>query len=163
MVRRLENCLNLQEFAAKYVVRARELQPAKGAPPDARLPRFARDRYMVLGRKSERSKVDPGPVLDTGVNLAYAGCEPGKGFCAHKHPDWEIFVVLSGSWKITVDEDEVMVGPMDVVAVPGDVYHAAMNAGDARAFMMSINMGSDTARYTIHPSIVAELAALSKG
>ena len=114
----------------------------------------------VASQYSERAKVDPGPALDTGVNLAYAGCESGKGFCAHKHPDWEIFVVLSGTWKITVDEDEVMVGPMDVVAVPGDVYHAAMNAGDARAFMMSINMGSDTARYTIHPSIVAELATI---
>ena len=163
MVRRPESYLNLQEFAAKYVVRARELSPAKGAPPDARLPRFTRDRYMVLGRKSERTKIDSGPALYTGVNLAYAACEPGKGFCAHKHPDWEIFVVLCGTWRITVDEDEVMIGPMDVVAVPGDVYHAAMNAGDARAFMMSINMGSDTARYTIHPSIVAELEALSTG
>lgn len=155
--------MNLQEFAQKYVVRANELQPTHGAPPDARLTRFSRDRYMVLGRMSERVRGDTGPALETGVNLAYVACEPGKGFCAHKHPDWEIFVVLSGTWQISVEERDITVGPMDVIAVPGDVYHAAMNAGSARACMMSINMGTDTARYTIHPSIVTELGSGASG
>jgi hypothetical protein len=87
--------MNIAEFAEKYVVRAKSIPPAAGAPPDAKLPRFERDRFMVLGRKSERRSGDTGPALDTGINLAYLRCEHGKGFCSHKHPDWEIFVVLS--------------------------------------------------------------------
>jgi mannose-6-phosphate isomerase-like protein (cupin superfamily) len=149
--------LNLRDFTDRYVVRAKQLQPARGAPPDARLPRFVRNRYMVMGRKSERATGDTGPVLDTGINLAYASCEPGRGFCSHKHPDWEIFVALSSTWKIAVDDSEVTIAPMDVVAVPGDVYHAATNVGEKLGFMMSINVGSDTARYTLHPAILEEL------
>jgi mannose-6-phosphate isomerase-like protein (cupin superfamily) len=158
--------LNLPEFVKHYVVRFKELQPSPGAPPDARLPRFNRERFMVLGRKSERRTGDTGPVVNTGINLAYLKCEPGKGFCSHKHPDWEIFIVLSGHWKVTVEGDsvegntEVTVGPLDVVAVPGDVYHDATNVGDSPGHMMSINMGTDTARYAIHPSIIEELRRL---
>lgn len=149
--------MTLSEFASTYVVRAKELQPTRGAPPDARLPRFVRDRFMVLGRRSERANGDTGPAVNAGINLAYVKCEPGKGFCSHKHPDCEIFVVLSGSWRIDVAGSEVTVGPMDVVAVPGDVFHAATNVGEEAAFMMSINTGDDTAPYKIHPSILAEL------
>jgi mannose-6-phosphate isomerase-like protein (cupin superfamily) len=150
--------LNLRDFTDQYVVRAKQLQPAHGAPPDTRLPRFVRNRYMVLGRNSERTKGgDTAAALNTGINLAYVSCEPGKGFCSHKHPDWEIFVALSSAWKITVEDSEITIAPMDVVAVPGNVYHAAMNVGEKPGFMMSINMGSDTARYTIHPAILEEL------
>jgi mannose-6-phosphate isomerase-like protein (cupin superfamily) len=150
--------LNLQEFTDKYVVRAKALQAATGAPPDARLPRFKRDRFMVLGRASERVAGDVGPVLKAGINLAYVRCDPNKGFCPHKHADWEIFVVLSSHWKVTVGGDtEVTVGPLDVVAVPGDVFHEAVNIGHDGGYMMSINMGTDSAGYVIHPSILEEL------
>jgi mannose-6-phosphate isomerase-like protein (cupin superfamily) len=150
--------LDLQEFISQYVVRFEELKPAPGAPPDAKLPRFNRERFMVLGRNSERPAGEAGPVVNTGINLAYARCEPGRGFCSHKHPDWEIFIALSGQWRITVaDNPEVTIGPLDVVAVPGDVYHEALNIGDCVGCMMSINMGTDTARYTIHPDLVEEL------
>lgn len=151
--------MNLHEFSEKYVVRVKELQAAPSAPPDARLPRFERDRFMVLGRNSERRAGDTGPVLKTGINLAYLRCEPGKGFCSHKHPDWEIFVVLSGQWKVTAADTAVSVGPLDVVAVPGDVFHDAVNIGQEAAYVMSINMGTDTARYALHPAILEELGA----
>jgi mannose-6-phosphate isomerase-like protein (cupin superfamily) len=150
--------VDLAEFTEKYVVRAKTLQPSPGAPPDARLPRFERDRFMVLGRKSERRAGDSGPVISTGINLAYLRCEPGKGFCSHQHPDWEIFVVLSGHWKVGVaGQGTVELGPLDVMAVPGDLFHDAMNVGPSAAYMMSINMGTDTAKYALDPAILLEL------
>jgi quercetin dioxygenase-like cupin family protein len=154
--------LELSEFAKQYVVRFDELKPTAGAPPDAQLPRFKRDRLLVLGRASERRGGDTGPVLNAGINLAYVRCEPGKGFCSHKHPDWEIFVALSGTWKILIEDDtEHTITALDVVAVPGNTFHGAVNVGDTNAYMMSINMGSDTARYTIAPAIVEELRRLT--
>jgi mannose-6-phosphate isomerase-like protein (cupin superfamily) len=150
--------LNLREFTERYVVKAKELQPVRGAPPDAGLPRFNRDRFMVLGRNSERDRDNGGPAIDTGVNLAYIRCEPGTGFGSHKHPDWEILVTLAGTWRITAGDDlDVLVGPLDVVAVPGNVYHEAMNVGNEVGYGMSINVGSDTARFTIHPALLEEL------
>jgi mannose-6-phosphate isomerase-like protein (cupin superfamily) len=150
--------LDLPEFIDKYVVRFDALRAAPGAPPDAKLERFQRERFMVLGRASERRSGDTGPVLSTGINLAIVRCEPGKGFCSHKHPDWEIFIALSGQWRIGVaDNTAVTIGPMDVVAVPGNVFHDALNVGDGPGCMMSINKGTDTASYTIHPAILKEL------
>jgi len=55
-----EVSLDLQEFISQYVVRFEELKPAPGAPPDAKLPRFNRERFMVLGRNSERPAGEAG-------------------------------------------------------------------------------------------------------
>jgi mannose-6-phosphate isomerase-like protein (cupin superfamily) len=155
----MESHLNHLEFESKYVVRTRSLKRAPGGPPDTRLPRFNRDRFMILGRNSERATGDGGPNLDTGINIACIRCRPGTGFGSHKHPNWEILITLSGTWRITTaDDTDVIVGPMDVVAVPGDVYHDAMNIGNDVGYGMSINMGTDTAKFTINPTLVEELA-----
>ena len=154
--------MDIEEFERRYVVRFADLEPAKGAPPDARLPRFARERFMLLGRRSERRQDDPGPDIDAGVNLAYVRCLPGKGFCAHKHPSWEIFVPMTGRWRIEAEDGAVEIGPWDAVMVEGDIFHSAENIDEAPGVMMSINPGTDTASYTIAPEILAELGALAR-
>lgn len=152
--------MDLEEFQRRYVVRFDALKAADGAPPDAQLERFNRERFMVLGRNSERRPGEPGPDIEAGINLAYVRCEPGKGFCAHKHPGWEIFVPLSGRWRISIDgQADVEIEAWDAVAVPGDTFHAAMNISAEKAVMMSINPGSDTARFAIAPDILAEIQA----
>jgi quercetin dioxygenase-like cupin family protein len=155
--------VDLEEFCRRYVVRFADLKASAGAPPDAQLERFTRERFLVLGRASERREGEPGPDLNAGVNLAYVRCEPGKGFCSHKHPGWEIFVPMSGRWKITLeDADDVEIEAWDAMAVPGDQFHGAMNISDDSAVMMSINPGSDTARFAIAPEILAEIARAAK-
>jgi quercetin dioxygenase-like cupin family protein len=155
--------LDLEEFSRRYVVRYADLEPAKGAPPDATLARFARERLMVLGRASERPAGAAGPDIDAGINLAYVRCEPGKGFCAHMHPGWEIFVPMSGRWRITVqDGEDIEIDAWDAVSVPGDVFHGAVNISDGTAVMMSINPGADTARFAIAPEILAEIAEAAR-
>lgn len=150
--------MDVDEFSRRFVVRFADLKASAGAPPDAKLERFDRERLMVLGRQSERPTGEPGPAIDAGINLAYVRCEPGKGFCAHKHPGWEIFVPMSGRWRISIEgEADVEIGAWDAMAVPGDVFHGAMNVGDCKAVMMSINPGSDTARFAIAPDILAEI------
>jgi quercetin dioxygenase-like cupin family protein len=153
--------LDAVEFSKRYVVRFNDIEPTAGAPPDAQLPRFARDRLLVLGRPSERRAGEVAPDLDAGINIAYVRCESGKGFCSHKHPSWEIFVPMSGRWSITREDGEALeIGPWDAVAVPGDVFHGAVNLSDGDAVMMSINPGGDTAPYTISPKILEEIARL---
>ena len=155
--------MDLEEFSRRYVVRYADLKAAAGAPPDAQLERFNRERLMVLGRASERREGEPGPDIDAGINLAYARCEPGKGFCAHKHPGWEIFVPMSGRWRITIEgSDDVELDPWDAMAVPGDRFHGATNISGETAVMMSINPGDDTARFAIAPEILAEIAEAAK-
>jgi quercetin dioxygenase-like cupin family protein len=152
--------LDLKELERRHVVRFDALKPSEGAPPDARLERFRRERFMVLGRKSERRPGESGPDIDAGINLAYVRCEPGKGFCAHKHPGWEMFVPMSGRWRISVEgQADVVIEAWDAMVVPGELFHGAENVGEESAVMMSINPGSDTARFAIAPDVLAEIQA----
>jgi quercetin dioxygenase-like cupin family protein len=139
--------LDIEEFTRRYVVRFDDLAPEKGAPADAEPERFERERLMVLGRGGEGEQGGARPTLDAGINLAYVRCDPGKGFSFHQHPGWEIFVPLSGRWRISRDDGAapLEIGPWDAVTAPGDSFHGAQNIGDARAVMMSVSPGSDTA------------------
>jgi quercetin dioxygenase-like cupin family protein len=154
---------NPAEFARRFMQRFKELKPLKVGPPDRRLERFQRDRFSVVGRPDERPEGDSGVALDTGFNIGYIRCEPGKGHCSHAHPDYEVFIPMSGRWKISIETvGEVFAEAWDVVAVPGGLFHSAVNVGDAPAWMMSVNAGNMTAGYEIAPEIEAELAALPK-
>jgi quercetin dioxygenase-like cupin family protein len=151
--------LDLAEFTQRYVVRFDALEPAKTAPPDVILERFQRERFMVLGRKSERRPEEMGCDLDTGINLAYVRCEPGKGFCAHAHSGWEIFVPMNGTWRVQIEgRDDIEIGAWDAVIVPGDLLHAATNISQERAVLLGINPGNDTASFTLSPEVAREIA-----
>ena len=155
--------MDLEEFSRRYVVRFGDLKPTVGAPPDAGLERFARERFMLLGRNAERRPGEPAPDPIASVNLAYVRCEPGKGFCSHKHPGWEIFIPLTGRWRIDFEEgDDVAIEAWDVMAVSGDVFHGACNISSESALMMSVNPGSGTAGYTLSRDVLAELGSVAR-
>lgn len=150
--------MDLAEFTRRYVVRYDALIPTGTAPPDARLDRFRRERLMVLGRRSERRAGEEGCDFDTGINIAYVRCAAGKGFCSHAHPGWEIFVPMNGTWRVEIEgHDDIEIGAWDAVVVPGGLYHAAMNVGDAPAVLLGLNPGNDTASFTLSPDIVREI------
>jgi mannose-6-phosphate isomerase-like protein (cupin superfamily) len=57
-------------------------------------------------------------------NMAYARCKPGKGPLMHNHDTSETFVVMSGTWRFTWNEDapdSIELGPLDVVSFPPHV------------------------------------------
>jgi len=155
--------MHTQEFESQFIQRFKDLQAFKVGPPDRRLPRFERDRFSVVGRPDERPEGDPGLALNTGFNIGYIRCAPGKGHCSHSHPDSEVFIPMSGRWKITLEGvGDVFAEAWDVVAVPGGLFHSAVNVGDGDAYMMSVNAGQMTAGYRIAPEIEAELASLTE-
>jgi mannose-6-phosphate isomerase-like protein (cupin superfamily) len=146
----------------QYVMRFANIKATVGAPPDARLPEFQRERFPVVGRPEERRPGDP-QSLTTGanVNIMYLRCEPGMGFSLHKHDDWEMFIPMTGKWQITCgDQRKIILGPWDAMLMPGDIYHDAKNVSESPAFMMGINPGNRQAKFTVHPSVVARLTEL---
>lgn len=150
-----------EEFADRFIQRFKELRPLAVGPPDRRLARFQRDRFSVVGRPDERPRGDRGVALNAGFNIGYIRCDSGKGHCSHSHPDFEVFIPMSGRWKITIEGvGDVFAEAWDVVAVPGGLFHSAVNVGEGEAYMMSVNAGEMTAAYRIAPEIEAELASL---
>jgi len=149
------------------VVRFQDLEPLTKHPADTRLPRYQRERYSVMGRPEERR---PGAAAsaDVNVNFGYLKCASGKGNCSHHHPQWEIFVPLSGRWRLVIEGGELdgrqtlELEAWDMIIVPPDTFHEATNISDGDAWMMSINPGVKGAPYTIHPEVIEELRKLSE-
>jgi quercetin dioxygenase-like cupin family protein len=149
---------DLDAFIRQNVQRFSELKPLEVGPPDRVLERFQRDRFSVIGRPDERPDGDQGANLTTPFNIGYIRCEPGKGHCSHSHPDVEVFIPMSGRWRIEVTGvGEIIAEPFDAVSMPGGTFHSAVNISDEPAWMMSVNDGTRTARYAIAPEVREEI------
>ncbi len=74
-----------------------------------------------VGRDAARSS--PITALDP-FNMAYVRCKPGNGPLMHNHDTSETFVVMSGRWRFTFNEEHpevVDLDPWDVVSFPPGV------------------------------------------
>lgn len=153
----------MSDDAQATVVRFKELEPLRKHPADTRLERYRRERYSVIGRPDERAPGTPGAIAGVEVNFGYMVCTPGKGNCSHHHPQWEIFIPLTGRWRLVLEGGELEgrqtleLGRWDMIIVPPDTFHEATNISDEDGWMMSINPGVKGAPYTIHPEVVEEL------
>lgn len=151
------------------VVRFKELEPLKKHPADTRLPRYRRERYSVIGRPAERPAGAPGADADLGINFGYMSCAPGKGNCSHHHPQWEIFIPLTGRWRLVLEggalegRQSLELDPWDMIIVPPEIFHEATNISDEQGWLMSINPGAKGAPYTIHPDVIEELRRSAEG
>lgn len=156
-----------EPWAKTHVVRFGELSSLRSSPPDVVLPRYQRERFSVIGRANERRPEEPGVAVGANVNFGYIRCAAGKGNCSHKHPNWEIFIPMSGLWRLVLEGGvldercELMLGPWDVIVVPGNTFHEATNVGSGDACLLSLNPGSKGASYALHPSVIEELRRFS--
>ena len=55
----------------------------------------------------------------------------GRSFRAHYHEDMqEVFVIVKGNARISVDKDKAQIGPGDVVVIPEGGVHKMENIGE---------------------------------
>jgi quercetin dioxygenase-like cupin family protein len=67
------------------------------------------------------------------MTFAWWRIEPGAEVPEHDHPHEQVVNVLEGKLSLTVDGEEMTLGPGDVVVIPGGVRHTARGvAGGAR-------------------------------
>ncbi len=146
------------------VIRFNELDKMESPfqPADMALERFARHRYSVVGRPAEKTAAGKGPGDVKDFSVVYISCEPGKGIGSHAHSNAEVFIPMSGRWRVTMrDETEksVELSAWDVISVPPDVMHGAENIGEETAWLLAINAGGGTAKSHWDPKLVAEILA----
>jgi mannose-6-phosphate isomerase-like protein (cupin superfamily) len=134
-------------------------------PIDMQLARYDRKRYSVIGRPSEQAGAVAQGRQVKEFSVVYIKCEPGKGIGAHGHATSEVFIVMSGRWKIVggaAGEHEVELGPWDVISVPPDLMHGAVNVSDEDGWLMAINAGQAGAKIAWAPELLAEIRAQGK-
>ncbi len=111
------------------------------------IPGFQRDIYSIIGKGvSEKNATQPGIVDSTGFNVAYVGAKPDNGSAMHTHEEVEVFIPLSGTWAVYWNEgdemEEVVLGPMDCISVPGRVMRSFRNVGDTYGHLLVIIEGT---------------------
>jgi oxalate decarboxylase/phosphoglucose isomerase-like protein (cupin superfamily) len=154
-------------WAKTHVIRFAELSPLRSSPPDVLLARYRRERFSVIGRANERRREEPGVAVNANVNFGYIRCASGTGNCSHQHPNWEIFIPMSGRWRLVLEggeldaRGELTLEPWDVIVIPGGTFHEATNISDAEACLLSLNPGSKGASYALHPQVIEELRRFS--
>ncbi len=145
------------------VLRFRELpgREANWRPLDMELPRFERTRYAVAGRPREGTATSGLDALEA-FNITYLKCAPGKGIGGHAHATPEVFIVMAGRWSVTLGpngERSTILEPWDIISVPPDEMHGAVNISDQDGWIMTINAGHGGAKIRWAPAVLAELMA----
>ena len=149
------------------VIRFDDLAPLRANPADTLLPRYRRERFSVIGRADERAPGSPGADVRANINFGFIRCAPGCGNCSHKHPNWEIFIPMSGRWELVLEGGQLsepgklILEKWDVIVIPADTFHAATNVSGSEACLLSLNPGRKGAGYTLHPDVIDELRVFS--
>ncbi len=80
-------------------------------------------------------------------------------FTRHSHPDTdEVFLVLSGSLTIRLDDSEVALGPGQLYVVPRGVYHQPVSSDGAEVLLIepsdTVNTGDTPSELTADRRLV---------
>ena len=83
-----------------------------------------------------------GEPFGAGVSFFIGDVEPGKGPPLHAHPYSEICIVRSGRAAMTIDGEEVIAGPGDIVVIGAGTPHRFVAIGDERLVAICIHASS---------------------
>ena len=99
---------------------------------------------MKVGRFDglRATRTRPGVVrrVFSGENatLAFTTLDPGHEPRPHSHPHEQIVYILSGRCRFVVGDEEVVVGPGEMLVVPPGVEHWAETVGDEPVVDLSV-------------------------
>jgi mannose-6-phosphate isomerase-like protein (cupin superfamily) len=80
-----------------------------------------------------------GEPFGAGVSFFIGDVEPGKGPPLHRHPYAETCILRSGRAAMTIDGEEVVAGPGDIVVIPAGTPHRFTAIGDERLVAICIH------------------------
>jgi len=152
-----------REQMLRRVAFFKDLKPSRRPLIDAVLPQFERDNYNVIGRGvTEDSTMEVAIPDAKDFHLTIVRAEPGKGSDLHVHETVEVFLILTGNWLVIWGdrgENELAVGPWDVVSVPVGIMRGFRNVTPVDAYMVAILGGTDPGRVTWNDELMAAVRA----
>ena len=135
---------------------------------DAVIPGQEREIYQVIGKGVSEDREQKIPIADNaGFNVAIVRCQPGKGTLHHDHKTNEVFMALTGKWKIFWGDDEdthfVILEPFDVASIPPNLMRGFRNIGDEEALLLGTIAGTDPGGVHWRDDVLAEASRLGHG
>lgn len=148
----------------KRIARFSELVPIWSGFLDTAIPGHARDVFNVIGQGvTEDNTVAPAIADARDFNLTYVRAEPGNGAALHDHETVEVFIPLTGRFRIIWGdhgEHEVELGPFDVISVPPGVMRGFRCVHQEPAYLLAIQGGADPGRVTYAAEVVEQAKQL---
>ena len=80
-----------------------------------------------------------GASYGAGVSFFIGDLEPGKGPRLHKHPYSETCIIRSGQAAMTIDGQDIVAGPGDIVVIKPETVHGFTAIGQERLVAVCIH------------------------
>jgi mannose-6-phosphate isomerase-like protein (cupin superfamily) len=153
--------ISVAEFEQTRVARFKNLEGSKQPMLDAVIPGCEREIYQIIGRGVAEDKDQKVAIADNrDFSVAVVRCQPGKGTLHHDHLTNEVFMPLSGRWKIFWGDDEesrfVILEPWDVASCPPHVMRGFRNVGTEEGLLFVIVGGTDPGKVDWRKDVLAE-------
>jgi mannose-6-phosphate isomerase-like protein (cupin superfamily) len=116
----------------------------KGSPNafiDAAVPGHERVLYGALGTGTADEQIFKAVKAAENFHIDFIKAGPGQGAALHSHDSEEVFIVMTGRWRVTwgtQGENELELGQFDGVSVPSGVMRSFENLGDQEHVLMAI-------------------------
>lgn len=146
--RDMTSATGLQAELARRIIDSSQFIADSSAFVDVHLPRSSgKTSYSFIGAGVTQNDDAPTNLVEPhGFCVGAAGLQPRMVNNAHLHYTAEVFVCLSGHWKMMIglDADQVLsIGPGDVFSVPTWVYRSFENVGPDEGFLFTFLGGDD--------------------
>ncbi len=155
--------ISVEEFERTRVARFNALQGSDRPMLDAVIPGQERTIYQVIGKGVSEDPNQEIPITDNrGFNVAIVRCAPGKGTLHHDHKTNEVFMALTGKWKIFWGDDEetnyIILEPFDTASVPPNLMRGFRNVGDEEALLLGTIEGAEPGGVQWRDDVLEEAA-----
>ncbi len=163
-----DSVISVEEFERTRVARFKDLEGSSRPMLDAVIPGQERTIYQIIGRGVSQDRDSKVPIADNkDFNLAIIRCAPGKGTLHHDHKTNEVFMPLTGKWKIFWGDDEenhfVILEPFDTVSIPPHVMRGFRNVGAKEGLLLGLVGGTDPGGVQWRDDVTAEASRRGHG
>jgi len=137
-----------------------ELDGSPNAFLDAAVPGHERVLYGALGTGTADEQIVKAVKAAENFHIDFIKAGPGQGAALHSHDSEEVFIVMTGRWKVcwgTDGENELELSQFDGVSVPSGVMRSFENLGDGENVLMAIIGGRTPGHCVWSESILGKL------
>ncbi|MEM8949345.1 MAG: cupin domain-containing protein [Pseudomonadota bacterium] len=117
------------------------LEGSPNAFIDAAVPGHERVLYGALGSGTADEQIVKAVKAAENFHIDFIKAGPGQGAALHSHDSEEVFIVMTGRWKVawgTHGENAIELDRFDGISVPSGVMRSFENLGDGENVLMAI-------------------------
>lgn len=135
-----------KEFVESRVARFKDVMERRGSfggVIDSHIDQHRKKIYPVMGPNVTSGEAAAAQLAPEGrFSINFMQCAPGKYPALHSHDTLEVFIPITGRWRMLFEQDgetvEIETEPYDIVSCPIDMMRTLVNISDAPAIVMAV-------------------------